>query len=401
MPKRKSRKTLMCQACGAPALKWAPACQSCGQLNQIIEVSVAVFEKRQAESQIELSVAGQAAVQRLLVAWRLPSRRLESAVRLLSQPRPMGCGLAEEQVKTVVAEAILQHEQAAKQSPVGFLISLGRLAATGEAVGRTSGLVGEGSSGWDELETAAPRPVADLLPGAREAPAPAQQPDGECSRCHGAGYYVVETSADDGKRAGRTEDCACRQETPERRTARLLRYSRMEGTMLDMRLDTLQPLPGLEEALRQADRFIQGEVLQLVLTGVTGSGKTHISAGIARRLIDAGEPVLYMNVARYLDQLRRSYDETVEETFDVLLQQVVSAPVLIIDDLGAERGTAWAREKVYEIVDSRYVQGLRMVASSNHDPETWDERVRSRLCDWQRSVVVRVRAPDYRLRRMN
>ena len=71
--------------------------------------------------------------------------------------------------------------------------------------------------------------------------------------------------------------------------------------------------------------------------------------------------------------------------------------IVVLDDLGAERRTEWAQEKVYEVVDARYTAGLRTIACSNRQPESWDERILSRLCDRSRGVVVRLSGPDLRL----
>ena len=41
------------------------------------------------------------------------------------------------------------------------------------------------------------------------------------------------------------------------------------------------------------------------------------------------------------------------------------AKLVIFDDLGAERGTDYALEKVYNIVDSRYRKSLPMILTTN------------------------------------
>ncbi len=396
---KKRRKVLVCQKCGRHALKFQPACPSCGELNTLVEITA---EKAAAVVPVEaLSAVAQAVVERLHQAWALPRKSLESAVRLVCDSKPQGAGLDEALLERVAENAIEAHKTSPKDNPVGFFVTLGRQAAVGEGVASD----GDSSGGWDQFSTAGVgvKRLAELLPAALEAPAPPvsvseEEPpcDPDCSVCSGFGFVRrgVPFGHPDFGRA-----FPCPEEPAERRVDRLRHQSGLEGMLADMRLETLQVVPELEEALREAERFVSGDVSQLVLTGVTGCGKTHIAAGVAHRMIDASRPVLFIPVARYLDRLRHSYDEEAEESFYNLLLRTIQYPVLLLDDLGAEAPTRWAREKLYEIIDARYVRQMPMLVTSNQPPHMWDVRVRSRLCDWQRSAVVDIKAGDYRLQR--
>lgn len=97
----------------------------------------------------------------------------------------------------------------------------------------------------------------------------------------------------------------------------------------------------------------------LLLYGNTGTGKTYAACEIANALIDKGYPVLVTNFARVLNTLQDTFAK--QETIDGFN----AFQLLVLDDLGIERDTAYAREQVYNIIDSRYRAGLPMIITTN------------------------------------
>ena len=97
----------------------------------------------------------------------------------------------------------------------------------------------------------------------------------------------------------------------------------------------------------------------LLLTGNCGTGKTYAACEVANALIDRGIPVLVTNFARIINTLQGTFEK--QEYIDSLNK----FPLIIIDDLGIERDTPFAKEQVYNIVDSRYRAGLPMIITTN------------------------------------
>ena len=97
----------------------------------------------------------------------------------------------------------------------------------------------------------------------------------------------------------------------------------------------------------------------LLLYGNTGTGKTFTACEIANALIDKGYPVLVTNFARILNTLQSTFEK--QEYIDGFN----SFQLLVIDDLGIERDTAYAKEQVFNIIDSRYRSGLPMIITTN------------------------------------
>ena len=64
----------------------------------------------------------------------------------------------------------------------------------------------------------------------------------------------------------------------------------------------------------------------------------------------------------------------------------------------AENATPWAKEKLFQIFNHRYNEGLGTVVTSNHDFEQIDARIVSRLGDSRLCRYILIDAPDYRQR---
>ena len=97
----------------------------------------------------------------------------------------------------------------------------------------------------------------------------------------------------------------------------------------------------------------------LLLYGDTGTGKTYTACEIANALIDKGYPGLVTNFARILNTLQGTFEK--QEYID----SFNNFQLLVIDDLGIERDTAYAKEQVFNIIDSRYRSGLPMIITTN------------------------------------
>ena len=124
---------------------------------------------------------------------------------------------------------------------------------------------------------------------------------------------------------------------------------------------------------------------------------THLAAAIAHAREAAGDVVRVAIVPDLLDHLRRSYAPESPIPFDALFDEVREAGLLVLDDLGAQSPTAWATEKLFQIVNYRYNYRMPLVVTTNARLESrMDERVRSRLADRGLARWVTIAAPDYR-----
>lgn len=107
----------------------------------------------------------------------------------------------------------------------------------------------------------------------------------------------------------------------------------------------------------------QPDGTNLVLIGDVGTGKTHAALAAARhRWIEHGDDVMFRPVVELLDQLRPG------STDEGVLAEAMSVDVLVLDDVGAERPTDWTAERLFAIVNRRWMERLPIIATSNLDP---------------------------------
>ena len=97
----------------------------------------------------------------------------------------------------------------------------------------------------------------------------------------------------------------------------------------------------------------------LLLYGSVGTGKTYAACEVANALIDRGYRVLVTNFSTILNTLQGTFEK--QEYIDSLNKY----SLLVVDDLGIERDTAFAKEQVFNIIDSRYRAGLPMIITTN------------------------------------
>ena len=167
--------------------------------------------------------------------------------------------------------------------------------------------------------------------------------------------------------------------------------------------ETFKPRPelprdeqeNLKEAVSTAKEFAENPQDWLVLMGEHGCGKTHLAAAIANSCVDGGSAVVFKEVPELLDHLRATYRPGSTATYDQLFQLVKTAHVLILDDLGTESATDWAREKLYQILNYRYAARLPTVITMRNTIEQTEPRLASRMLDVSLCTICAILAPGY------
>jgi len=225
-----------------------------------------------------------------------------------------------------------------------------------------------------------------------------------CPYCKGLGYVRADVPVGHPD-FGKLLPCTCRlAEMAQHRVERLRALGNLDA-LAHMTFETFLPeghgLPpqkqeNLRHAYEVAREYAENPSGWLLIKGGYGCGKTHLAAAIANRCIERGQPVLFVTVPDLLDHLRAAFGPTSPVAYDERFDEVRTAPVLILDDLGTEAPTSWAQEKLFQILNYRYNARLPTVITTNHDLEEIPLRIRSRLVDPDLTRIVSILAPDYR-----
>jgi DNA replication protein DnaC len=166
----------------------------------------------------------------------------------------------------------------------------------------------------------------------------------------------------------------------------------------DIDLPYLTPIQhrSLRAARDVAQSYAEGMNGWLVLEGTYGCGKTHLAAAVANRRLEHDESVLFITAPDLLDHLRMTYGPSSEVGYDEMFDKLRNVALLVLDDLGVENPSAWAQEKLFQLLNYRYNHQLPTIITTNTDLDLLDARIRSRLLDESIIHRVRIAAPDFR-----
>jgi len=228
--------------------------------------------------------------------------------------------------------------------------------------------------------------------------------DPNCPICGGIGYLRRDLPISHPD-FGKIVACECRsEEITQAARSRLFRMSNLDA-LKNLRFDNFEKrgriglgqhqADSLENAFNTARLFAENREGWLLMMGRYGSGKTHLAAAIANRTIEAGVSTIFLTVPDLLDWLRYAYSG-VDMSFEERFEEIRETPLLILDDFGTQNATAWAQEKIFQIMNHRYINKLPTVVTSNMLINDFEGRIRSRLQDPNLVTVIKILAPDYR-----
>ena len=159
-----------------------------------------------------------------------------------------------------------------------------------------------------------------------------------------------------------------------------------ERHLLDWRFDVAEDTDTIRWAKNYVANWkkVRAENLGLLLWGDVGTGKSFAAACIANALLEQATPVLMTNFSKILNQMGTMYTE---ERYQYIAS-FNHYPLLIVDDLGIERSTEYAKEQVYAVIDERYKANLPLIITTNltigeiRNPENVaDARIYSRVLE--------------------
>ncbi|HSY59096.1 MAG TPA: ATP-binding protein [Terriglobales bacterium] len=279
----------------------------------------------------------------------------------------------------------------------------------------------------------------------------------DCSNCQGSGWKVVERTTEGAQALASAETarpgasagepkmvwavpCDCTTvDRPERALARARvpeRYRHCDFENFETDNETIAQAPhdqlqAWKRSLGQAKLIVQRFAEEfpftqdgengLLLMGPCGAGKTHLAVAALKRIVLRGHGGLFYDYRELLKQIQDSYNAEVQSTEMSVLEPVLNAELLVLDDVGSSKPSLWALETVGHVLNTRYnekrvtmittnyldsdsagaaaattqrVAGMRSPTIEDSLTERVGKRIRSRLYEMCRTVEIS--APDYR-----
>lgn len=197
------------------------------------------------------------------------------------------------------------------------------------------------------------------------------------------------------------QDCECAKLRLQRS---IFKSSQMSRWMMECRFDNFthhnrpQSVIGAHEAAKHYFSTYRANCDKaqnsIALLGKPGSGKTHLLSAVANNLMRQEVRVMYFPHVEGMEELKEDFDKMPEK-----VHAMKRVDVLYWDDLfkGRDKPTAWQLEKIFEVVNYRYLNNLPMLISSERtidDLVDIDEGIGSRIYSMCKNHCVELEATD-------
>ena len=235
-----------------------------------------------------------------------------------------------------------------------------------------------------------------------------------CPICQGTGWKPAER---EGVHAVTRCDCVLAERTSQQFVlARIPRsYQHCDFENFDELNDSLKK--ARFQASRYAEEFLPDTAYGLLFMGRAGVGKTHLAVAVLKHLIEKkGIVGLLYDFRELLKEIQSSYNPVSQTSERAVLEPVLRADVLLLDDFGAEKPSLWVQDTIGYIINARYNDRRPVLITTNFLDEGDGQksgartsamreetladrvggRVRSRLHEMCK--VVNLEGDDYRLR---
>lgn len=221
----------------------------------------------------------------------------------------------------------------------------------------------------------------------------------DCPKCRNKGQIMV--VSEDGSTAIR--ECGC---MGRRRSLRRLERSGLKELVWRCRFDTFRAAePWQRQARELARKYAQHPDGQwFLLSGQSGSGKTHLCVAICRELMLRGTETYYMLWRDTITRLKASVNDA--EQYQAIMEPLKRVPVLYIDDFYKcgknQEPSAADVNAAFELINDRYMSQAKLTVLSTErsigELVRIDEAVGSRILERCGEFWAQIDGPDKNLR---
>jgi len=170
------------------------------------------------------------------------------------------------------------------------------------------------------------------------------------------------------------------QRQKKEKIEKLFQDSRLSLRFRNRTFDNFEVTDSNRKAYEISKKYAEGfekyreRGMGLIFTGPYGTGKTHLACAIAIKLMNSGIPVIVGTLISLLEKIKQSWrDRSVDEWEVIDIYSKVD--LLVIDDLGKERPSEWALEKLYSIINDRYENMMPVIITSNFSGDSFINRL--------------------------
>jgi DNA replication protein DnaC len=184
-----------------------------------------------------------------------------------------------------------------------------------------------------------------------------------CPRCEGTGWVLAQSEE---RPVARRCDCFT-----ERKSRVLWEQARIPRRYQNCSLGNFEVHnDSHKDALKISRQFVKNYPAQevgLLFIGPCGVGKTHLAVAVIRDLVEKKNvPCSFYDFRELIRDIQSSFTPDSNLSEAEILAPVFEVEVLVLDELGAKRTTAWVEETVFYIINQRYNQKKLTIFTSNY-----------------------------------
>jgi len=178
-------------------------------------------------------------------------------------------------------------------------------------------------------------------------------------------------------------------------------YSLVNHSLQQATLENYEPTnQELAQAKREITDYINNfdGTKNLLLHGSYGTGKSHLSIAVTKKLMEKGYQCLFLSLPKLLTKIKETYNND-GVTEDELLNMIQQVDLLVLDDIGAEHNTDWVNAKLFEVLDSR--AGKATIYTTNLNSQQLRKQINERNFSrmMENTEIIRMNGRDYRRRK--